>query len=388
MKIIHMADSHLGFSAYNRVDNKGRNLREEMIYENFKIVIDRIIKERPDAVVHAGDVFHHVRPRIKPLLIFKKGLDILRDEGIPVIIISGNHDSPKSQATTSPFTLFEGMRDVFIARKYRYEMFQVGDSHFHCIPFCQNVVDYKKKFDEICRSENDVLVMHGLIESLRDKRLNTVGEHELSESFIRRDFTYIALGHYHGRAKIASNAWYSGSIEYFRFSDIHDAKKGILLVDLDRDMIDPENPRPICMDEITRMKQYSIDCDRLSAGEIMAELQSKCDNGDIRDNIVRVKLDNILRSTYRNLNRSQINKFRSEALYFELFPKYLGEPVLETGETVDINMLPDEFEKFISDEIQRDRVPRTIQGDVTTYGKALIRKITQLHTTEVLDASG
>ncbi|MDD2754781.1 MAG: DNA repair exonuclease [Methanothrix sp.] len=384
MKIIHVADTHLGFSAYNRVDSKGRNLREEIIYKNFKVLIERIKKERPDAVVHAGDVFHHVRPRIKPLLVFKRGLDELQDKGIPVIIISGNHDSPKSQATTSPFTLFEGMKDVFIAHKYRYEMFDVGDSHFHCIPFCQNVEDYKKKFDEICRSENDVLVMHGLMESIRDKRLNTVGEHELSESFLRKDFSYIALGHYHGQAQITSNAWYSGSIEYFKFGDIYDKKKGMLSVDLNQD---PINPKPICLDEITRMKQYSIQCDRLSAEEIIDELQSKCDNGDIKDNIVRVRLDNILKSTFRNLNSTKINKFRSEALYFELFPKYLGESVVKTGETIDHNMLPDEFEKFISDEIQRERVPKTIQVDVTNYGKDLIRKITQLHNTEGLDAS-
>ena len=384
MKIIHLADSHLGFSAYNRVDSKGRNQREENIYEDFKIVIDRIIEEHPDAVVHAGDVFHHVRPRIKPLLIFKRALDKLRDEGIPVIIISGNHDSPKSQATTSPFTLYEGMRDVFIARRYRYEKFEVGDSNFHCIPFCQNVEDYKKKFEEICRSENDVLVMHGLMESIRDKRLNTVGEHELSESFLRKDFKYIALGHYHGRARIAGNAWYSGSIEYFRFSDMYDKKKGLLLVDLDRDSIDP---KPIYIEEITPMKQYSIECDELSAEEIMAELQSKCDNEGIKDIIVRIKLDNISRSTFRNLNRSQINKFMSDALYFELFPKYLGESVVKTGETVDTSKIPEEFERFISDEIQRDRVPRTIQRDVANYGKDLIQKIIQARTTEVLDAA-
>jgi DNA repair protein SbcD/Mre11 len=384
MKIIHLADSHLGFSAYNRVDSKGNNLREEKIYKGFEMAIDKIIKEDPDAVIHAGDVFHHVRPRIKPLVVFKCELEKLVAKGIPIIIIAGNHDAPKSQSTTSPFSLFEGMKDVFIVHRYKYEKIQLQDYNFHCIPFCQNIEDYKKRFEEIHCNGKDVLVMHGLMESIRDKRLNTVGEHELSESFLRKDFRYIALGHYHGQAQITSNAWYSGSIEYFRFSDVFDKKKGMLSVDLDQDPIDP---KPIYLDEITRMKQYSIECDRLSAEEIMAELQSKCDNEDIRDSIIRVKLDNILKSTFRNLDSTKINKFRSEALYFELFPKYLGESVVKTGETIDHNMLPDEFEKFISDEIQRDRVPRTIQEDVTSYGKDLIRKITQLHNTEVLDAS-
>ena len=38
-----------------------------MIYEGFDLAIDKIIELMPDAVVHAGDVFHHVRPRIRPL---------------------------------------------------------------------------------------------------------------------------------------------------------------------------------------------------------------------------------------------------------------------------------------------------------------------------------
>jgi len=385
MKIIHMADTHLGFSAYSRVDSKGNNLREEKIYKGFKLAIDKITEEvHPDAVIHAGDVFHYVRPRIKSLVVFKSGLETLVANGISVIIIAGNHDAPKSQSTTSPFSLFEGMKDVFIVHKYKYESIQLQDYNFHCIPFCQNIEDYKKRFEEIHCNDKDVLVMHGLMESIRDKRLNTVGEHELSESFLRKDFRYIALGHYHGRAQITNNAWYSGSLEYFRFNDVFDKKKGMLSVDLDQDPIDP---KPIFIDEITSMKQYSIECDRLSAEEIIAELQSKCDNVDIRDNIVRVKLNNILKSTFRNLNKSIINKLRSEALYFELFPLYLGESVLKTGETIDHNMLPNEFEKFISDEIKRDRVPKTIQEDVTSYGKDLIWKITQLHNTEELDAS-
>lgn len=385
MKIIHMADTHLGFSAYSRVDSKGNNLREEKIYKGFELIIDKITEEvHPDAVIHAGDVFHYVRPRIKSLVVFKSGLEKLVAAGIPVIIIAGNHDAPKSQATISPFSLFEGMKGVFIVHRYKYEKIQLQDYNFHCIPFCQNIDDYKKWFEEIHCNDKDVLVMHGLMESIRDKRLNTVGEHELSESFLRKDFKYIALGHYHGRAQITSNAWYSGSLEYFRFSDVYDKRKGMLSVDLDQDPIDP---KPICLDGTTRMMQYSIECDRMSAEEIMAELKFKCDNVDIKDNIVRIKLDNILKSTFRNLNSLKINKFMSEALYFELFPKYLGESVIKTGDIIDHNMLPDEFEKFISDEIHRDRVPMTIQEDVTSYGKDLIRKITQLHNTEVLDAS-
>ena len=120
MKIVHMADSHLGFSNYSRVDKYGRNLVEEMIYDGFDQALDKIIELKPDAVVHAGDVFHHVRPRIRPLYAFKQGLEKLQDAGIPVVIISGNHDAPKSYSAISPFFIYEGMKGVNIAHRYKY----------------------------------------------------------------------------------------------------------------------------------------------------------------------------------------------------------------------------------------------------------------------------
>ena len=170
MKIIHLADSHLGFSSYSRLDEHGNNRIEEMVYSGFEQAIEKIIELRPDAVVHAGDVFHHVRPMIKPLVVFQRGLLRLMEEDIPVIIISGNHDAPKSFSSTSPFRLFEDLRGVHIAQRYEYERFEVGDHYFHCIPFCLEPQDYLAEFEKIKRSGRDVLVMHGLVESLANRR--------------------------------------------------------------------------------------------------------------------------------------------------------------------------------------------------------------------------
>ena len=108
MKIIHLADSHLGFSSYSRMDEHGQNRIEEMVYTGFDQAIDRIIQAHPDAVVHAGDVFHHVRPKIKPLVVFQRGLQRLMEEGIPVIVISGNHDAPKSFSSDQPLPPLRG----------------------------------------------------------------------------------------------------------------------------------------------------------------------------------------------------------------------------------------------------------------------------------------
>jgi exonuclease SbcD len=387
MKIVHMADSHLGFSAYGRVDRWGRNLREEMIYQGFNETVDRIIELRPDAVVHAGDVFHHVRPRIRPLYVFKQNLEKLVEAEIPVIIISGNHDAPKSYAALSPFTLFEGMKGVNIAHQYRYERFEVGDHFFHCIPFCLGPEDYLEEFRKMqeFRMENpsgrDVLVMHGLVEALWDRRLRTVGEHELKESFLKGDFSYIALGHYHGQAQVAQNAWYSGSVEYFRFNEAVD-EKGLLLVDLESGAVEQ-----IPVREKYMLDPPPIDCGGLSSEEIEESIRSLCDDLGIRDKIVRLRMKDASREAYRSLSQRMLGNLKNEALHLEILPEFKDDPLCFETEPMDSKQLPQEFKKFIEGEAARDGIPAAIKEDVIIYGTDLIGRISEKRTTESFDAS-
>ena len=379
MKIVHMADSHLGFSNYSRVDRYSRNLVEEMIYDGFDQAVDRIIELKPDAVIHAGDVFHHVRPRIRPLYAFKQGLEKLQDAGIPVVIISGNHDAPKSYSAISPFYIYEGMKGVNIAHKYKYERFDLGDRSIHCIPFCLDSGDYLKEFAKIDRSGNDVLVMHGLVESLSNKKMRTVGEHELKDSLLKDEFDYIALGHYHGQAQISRNAWYSGSIEYFNFGEASDTK-GILLVDLEQREVKQIEIRPKYM-----IDRPSIDCSEMSSSELAEVLLDLCEPEEIRDRIIRINLKNVQRSAYRNLNHVRLNRLSSTALHFKIKVEYEDEKELVDA-PVDSIRLHEEFVKFLEDEAIRGSISQGIKDEVTAYGSDLLKKAVAAHVTEALDA--
>lgn len=57
MKIAHIADTHLGLAAFSRLDpGTGMNLREKQVYDNFLAAIREIVRQKPDVVVHAGDL--------------------------------------------------------------------------------------------------------------------------------------------------------------------------------------------------------------------------------------------------------------------------------------------------------------------------------------------
>ena len=69
--------------------------------------MDQIIDLKPDFVLHCGDLFHTVRPTNRIINFAIR--QILRVVGaqIPMVIISGNHDTPKQRTVGSVFSFFE-----------------------------------------------------------------------------------------------------------------------------------------------------------------------------------------------------------------------------------------------------------------------------------------
>ncbi len=378
MRIVHLADSHLGFSSYSRLDQHGQNRIEEMVYSGFEQAVEKIIQIHPDAVVHAGDVFHHVRPKIKPLVIFQKGLQRLKEADIPIIIISGNHDAPKSYSQTSPFRLFEGLRGVSIAQRYRYERFEVGDYDFHCIPFCLEPQDYLEEFQKIERKGRDVLVMHGLVESLRNRKLRSVGEHELKDSLLKSDFDYIALGHFHGQTPIASNAWYSGSVEYFNFGEAED-RKGMLLLDLETGRAEQVEVKPKYM-----IDHPAVNCTGMSSEELAECLLDLCHEDDIKERMVRITLKNVNRAAYRSIDQGRLNRLGSAALYFKIKPEFVDD-VEKTERPADRMKMHEEFARFMEEESSRERIPERIKDEVVAYGSELMKKAVQTRDLGIMD---
>jgi len=232
MKIIHIADTHLGRAAFQKLAEDGSNLRETLIYENFSSAIERIIQERPDVLVHAGDLFDAVKPKTKAYTVTLECLEWLQEAGIPLVMIAGNHSMQKTQHTVSPFEVIARSNTVHAAYSFRYQKVELDDTMFHLVPNMLCPEDYHTacREIEISGSHNNVLVTHGLADSIRDRKLSTVAEFELDSEILSDKFDYIALGHYHGQMQVAPNAWYSGSIEHLTYGEIAD-KKGGLLVD-------------------------------------------------------------------------------------------------------------------------------------------------------------
>ena len=88
MKFFHLSDLHLG-----------RRMYEFSLIDDQRFILEEIVslaeKERPDAVVIAGDIYDRAVPSAEAVELFDSFLTELAGRHIPVLAISGNHDSPE-----------------------------------------------------------------------------------------------------------------------------------------------------------------------------------------------------------------------------------------------------------------------------------------------------
>ncbi|MDK2889980.1 MAG: repair protein SbcD/Mre11 [Methanoculleus sp.] len=378
MKIDHLSDTHLGLSAFNRVNPEtGMNLREQLIYDNFLAAIDRVVALRPDALVHAGDLFHQVKPKTRAYTTALDALSRLQDAGIPVLVVAGNHSMAKTRYTASPFEVLErggyAAGGLYVAHHNRYRRVELGDAVFHLIPNMIEAEGYRRAFEGVeFAGGTNVLVTHGLASILKDKRLHTVAEHELDATILSDRFDYIALGHFHGQVQVADNAWYSGSLEHCNYGEIAE-KKGGLAVDLASGEVEHI--------DLPRTPMFSlgrINCDGLSAREVVDCILDAAENHEKRiyQAICQVTLDGIRRDTLRALDQKALQDIRGRALDLKLQVLAVDDPsrIFYEDSLVGVDYVA-EFERFV----EKEHLAPGEEEFVKRTGTAVLRSVIARH---------
>ncbi|MCA1819747.1 MAG: exonuclease SbcCD subunit D, partial [Halobacteriales archaeon] len=211
--MFHFSDTHLGHQQYQRTDASGLNVREQDIARAFRAIIDAAVAERPDLVLHSGDLFDGVRPGNRALAAAMEGFVRLSEAGIPTVAIAGNHEHPKLRETGSPFRLYDHLPNVYVVYKGQRETVEVttpaGPVRVHAVPQCADAETFAKEILEapVGGPGFDVLLVHGAVNGLKAFSHAEFNELSLDPAWFR-PFHYVALGHHHGTAQVAPNAWY------------------------------------------------------------------------------------------------------------------------------------------------------------------------------------
>jgi DNA repair protein SbcD/Mre11 len=330
VKLAHIADPHLGIRQYHRQTPVGINQREADVAQAFRAAIDGVITAAPDAVVIAGDLFHSVRPSNAAIVFAFRQFQRLRAAlpTAPIVLIAGNHDTPRSVETGSILRLFEEVGVDVATTEARRLVYPELDLSVLAVPRQAILAPDRPVLLPEGPQRHHVLVVHLEVEGEYSPHY---GAGDYGGAVLnRRDlnleqWTYVALGHYHTQHQVARNAWYAGALDYIGpnlwgeradESDHGDLGKGWLLIDLESGKVRrhrvPGARSILDLEPVRAEGQSAVALDAQIAGRVGAI------PGGISDKIVRLRIYDIPRHVARELNHAVIRGYKADALHFHL----------------------------------------------------------------------
>ena len=247
MKFFHLSDLHLG-----------RRIYEFSLIEDQKFILEEILclaeQERPDAVVIAGDIYDRAVPSAEAVELFDGFLCALSERHIPVLAISGNHDSPERIAFGASLMTPSG---VYLSPVYNGSVEVVtlsdvfGEVRFYLLPFIKpanvrrfypdaaiesytDAIRCAVEHMDVDMAARNVLITHQFVTGgvRSDSEDITVGGTDNVDAAVFDGFDYVALGHLHSAQKIGRETLrYSGTPLKYSFSE-RNQEKSVTVVEL------------------------------------------------------------------------------------------------------------------------------------------------------------
>jgi len=330
VKLAHLADLHLGFRQFHRQTAGGLNQREADVANAFRRTIEQVIAERPDVVIVAGDLFHSVRPTNHSILLAFNEFHRLREAlpNAPLILVAGNHDTPRSTETGSIFGLFASLGADVVADAPRRLVYPSIGLSVMAVP------DAALRGGELPALARDglepcqVLVLHGEVEGLfpADRSAVEYGGAVFPPAMLARGgWDYVALGHYHVQREVSPRVWYSGSLEYVStnpWGELEEERKsgstgkGWLMVNLPVGTVER---RPIALAR-RFIDLPHIDGSDRSAAELDAGIAAALSAvpGGHADQVIRQVVRDVPRHIAREMDHAMIRRYKAEALHYLL----------------------------------------------------------------------
>jgi hypothetical protein len=327
VRLVHLADLHLGFRQYQRLTPTGVNQREADVARSFARAIDQTIALRPDLVVIAGDVFHTVRPSNPAILhAFKQFMRLrLALPGAEIVMVAGNHDAPKTTETGCILRLFTecGVRVVDGAA----ERLDFADRDLSVLAVPDVPGHRRPELSPDPARRWNVLLLHGEVADVfgSSRPAAERAAVEIPRDALRApEWDYIALGHYHVYREVEPNAYYSGSIDYTSFGawvELRDEAewgvpgKGIV----ERDLVTGAHTfhpldRSRDLVQLPTLRAAGLDAPQLDAA-VRAAVEAL--PGGIENKIVRLVAEDVPRHVARDMDHKALREFRRRALHFQ-----------------------------------------------------------------------
>jgi DNA repair protein SbcD/Mre11 len=377
VKLAHLADLHLGYRQFDRQNARGANQREADVAEAFRCAVDDLLEQRPDLILFAGDIFHSVRPTNPAILFLFQQLQRLRVAlpDTPVVLVAGDHDTPRTSETGSILKLYEAVGAEVVIDAPRRLVYPKLDCAVLAVPHQALISPERPSLrPERGGPTFNVLVTHGQYPALGEARgtMDYGGALLSLEDLGPAKWDYVALGHYHVAQELAANVWYSGSLEYLPpnpWGQLQDqAERGLkgkcyLQVSLPKLRVVSRYVTPVRQ----HLELEPIQGAGLTAKQLDAKIAAAVEHAKpaIDGNVVRLLIWDVARATAHDLDHPAIRGYKARALHFQLdLRRPQSHYQVGTGAPSRRQTLPETLRDFLSRrlldaDISRDEFVRT-----------------------------
>ncbi len=248
MKFLHIADVHLGCTRYQLAESP------RDFFDAWVDVLQRYaIDEKVDFVIMCGDFFHKRSVPPETMNYAVEGLTKVREAGIPVVTIEGNHDQKHSdnefswlrslsswglvkllepklvdnKMTYSPWDEASkkgGYIDIGRARVFGSDWY--GASGNWAIPMLTEAIKENRRDGAF-----HMLMLHTDVEGHQMHPIPALSVAALSE--LKTAVEYVGLGHTHKHYEIDNWAFNPGSIEITNIAEFRE-NRGAFIVEVDK----------------------------------------------------------------------------------------------------------------------------------------------------------
>lgn len=257
MRFLHISDVHLGCTRYNLPESP-RDFFDAWVDVLQKYGIgthaNEGVRGPVDFVIICGDFFHKRNVPPETMNYAVAGLQLMKDAGIPVVAIEGNHDQKHTDSEYSwlrslaNWNLLHLLEPKNVDGKIRYEPWdaefgkggfidlgraRIFGSHWYgasanwAIPMLTDAIKENRR-----EGAFHLLMLHTDVEGHQTHPIPALSLSALKE--LKSVTDYVALGHTHMHYEIDNWAFNPGSIEVTNIAEYRE-KRGVFLVDVGED---------------------------------------------------------------------------------------------------------------------------------------------------------
>lgn len=357
MKVAALGDAHLGRSYYPFTTADGVNQRERDFEVSFEAAVDLALAQSPDLVVWLGDVFDHPRPTYRSFRLAQRALTRVREHGVPLVLITGNHDTPRLPGTGSPYSaLADTFPEMHFAHRMAYERFELPGLVVHAVP---QMLTVEATLDALAQADaarsvdrTNLLLTHPRVPQVEPSHAD-INEIEVDATLLRSDL--VLLGHYHFHTRVAPGIWYAGSTDTFSFADDPEKPKGIVVLDTDTGEL-RHVPLPGQRPLVTLEPVHALGLSPSEVEALVLERAASVPDGAV----ARLYLEGIDPEAYRLLDLHAVHAAAADALLLKLEPQFASSG--SRVELPDLQSLPAQWGDYVKGQdlagFDRDRIRR------------------------------